>query len=216
MILSLSTYLENFNNSEMYITDSVEEMYSNDKQSIIKLNFLSNFTNTINKNKTFFQFHSKTKDNVFCLPLGVYEESLNNILNVSSTNKSILCSSQYSNSTRLNQTIPNFDFVEYFEYSDNYSYLQNISNSKYVLSPHGINQDCYRHYESMYLSAIPITLKHDKLKHLEDMPVLILDSWDQLSEELLLNSYDTLINKSREKLDMNYWINLIRSCNGTD
>jgi hypothetical protein len=100
--------------------------------------------------------------------------------------------------------------VKYFEKSPRKDFLENLSSSKYVLSPWGFNPDCYRHWESMYLSAIPITLNHPKLEFMKDLPILFINSWDELSEELLETNYDALLNKSREKLDIEYWINLMR------
>jgi hypothetical protein len=108
------------------------------------------------------------------------------------------------------EKIINLPYVTYFEKQSNEEYLKNISSSKYVLSPHGETPDCYRHWESMYLSAIPITLNHPKLNSFKDLPILFLDSWDELSEELLNDRYSEILNKSREKLDINYWIELMK------
>lgn len=203
----------------IYTTSILYRLYDDTKQSIVKIEHLPNFTNTTNKNKLYFQYNCEKTINTQPIPLGITPTTNYNFKNNSdkldTTNKTILCSSQMTESGNRNN-LPNFPFVTYYERSDNLTYLQNIARSKYVLSPHGDYPDCYRHYESMYLSAIPITIRHPKLYFLEDMPVLLLNDWSELTEDLLNSSYDTIINKSREKLDINYWINLMKEPQWTE
>lgn len=193
-------------------TDYLSEYYDDIPENKIKLHNRINFS-SMNPNKTYFELNTVEENNVVCIPLGVMLESLKNIPTVSSFEKSILCSCQISNYTRTNydlEKIMNLPFVKYFPKQSNEEYLQNLANSKYVLSPHGERPDCYRHWESMYVSAIPITLNHPKLNPFKDLPILFLDSWDELSEELLNERYSEILNKSREKLDINYWIELMK------
>lgn len=208
-MITYLTYLKKLRENNIKITSYPDVKYDDIKEPIVNIEDSPKFSNTSNKNKTFFQYDCEKLDNVQPIPFGVFSESYRNISKVSACEKSILCSSQMSNTGDRNN-LPIFHFVTYFEKVSNLNYLQNIAKSKYVLSPHGDYPDCYRHYESMYLSAIPITIRHPKLYFLEDMPVLLLNSWDELSEELLNSSYETILNKSREKLDINYWINLMR------
>lgn len=208
-MITRENYYYKLKNDNIKISEILEARYDNNKESICKISSLINFTNTSNKNKMFFQYDCEKLDNVQPIPLGIQAQSYKNIPKVSACEKTILCSSQFSNTGDRNN-LQNFPFVTYFEKDTNLNYLQNIAKSKYVLSPHGDFPDCFRHYEAMYLSAIPITIRHPKLYFLEDMPVLLLNSWDELSEELLNSSYETILNKSREKLDINYWLNLMR------
>lgn len=209
MIITYENYYNKLTENNLKICEILDKKYDYTKESIIKLVCFENYINTNNNNKKFFQYFCQKSDNVQPIPLGITPTSYRNLQKVSACDKTILCSAQFSN-TGLRQDISTFPFVTYFEKDNNLKYLQNIAKSKYVLSPHGHYPDCYRHYEAMYLSAIPITIRHPELYFLEDMPVLLLNSWDELTEELLISSYDTIINKSREKLDINYWINLMR------
>lgn len=196
-------------------TTTLCSSYDNKKEAIVKIWLEANFNDTSNKNKTFFQYDCEKTDNTQPIPLGVTTESYRNIPKIIPREKTILCSSQFSN-TGSRETLPTFPFVTYFQNQKNIHYLQNIASSKYILSPHGDFPDCFRHYEAMYLSAIPITIRHPKLYFLEDMPVLLLNSWNELTEELLISSYDSIINKSREKLDINYWISLMKDVKWTE
>jgi len=193
-------------------TKYLSEQYDSEKENKIKLHVYQNFSSTA-LNKTYFEINTVENDNIICLPLGVSIQSFYNIPNISAEEKSILCSCQISENTRSKEDlikISNLDYVAYFPKQSNEEYLKNISKSKYVLSPWGDCPDCFRHWESMYLSAIPITLKHPKLNSFKDLPILFLDSWDELSEELLNERYEEILNKPREKLDINYWIELMK------
>lgn len=208
-MISLSNYLKEFQSNNIQIIENTDFIHLDDSP-IVKIYDDINFQNTHNyPNKHFFQRNCVEADNVHCLPLGINHNELNIQKTIDKNlDKSILCSSQYTKSYR--QNIPKFDFVTYFENESNEKYLENISKSKYVISPHGIFPDCYRHWESLYLSAIPITIKHPKLDSFNDLPILFLNSWDELSEELLIKEYDMIINKSREKLNIEYWINKVK------
>lgn len=212
-MLTYVNYFEKLNENSIHMEIFLDKIYDDKKEAITKIEFSNNITNTSNKNKTFFQYDCLKEDNVQPIPLGVTYESFRNISKITNFEKTILCSSQMSY-TGDRESIQTFPFVTYLQKTNNLTYLQNLANSKYVLSPHGEFPDCYRHYESMYLSAIPITIRHPKLYFLEELPVLLLNSWDELTEELLNNSYETILNKSREKLDINYWINIMKQVEG--
>lgn len=214
-MITYLTYLKKLRENNIKITTYPDVKYDDVKESIVKIEDSPRFSNTSNKNKMFFQYDCEKLENVQPIPFGLHPESDRNISKISACDKTILCSSQMSKSGNRN-SLPNFSFVTYFEKEPNKKYLQNIASSKYVLSPHGDYPDCYRHYEAMYLSAIPITIRHPKLYFLEDMPTLLLNDWSELTEDLLNSSYDTIINKSREKLDINYWIDLMKEPKWTE
>ena len=93
------------------------------------------------------------------------------------------------------------------------SYLQDLSNSKYVLSPRGNGLDTHRTWESLLMGAIPI-LKSSPLDPLfEDLPVLIIEDWSEISETFLEKQYEQIKQKTfnREKLFIQYWIDQIKS-----
>jgi hypothetical protein len=210
-MISIQNIINKCLNEKIYLTNYVSEIHKHEYLSVVNIMDDSGFTNAYEyPNKKFFCRNVIEKDNLTCIPIGISTESENNILNTNHQEKSILCSSQYSNLTR-SVNLSGLDFVTYFPKQSNEEYLHNISKSKYVLSPHGFNPDCFRHWESMYLSAIPITLNHPKLNSFKDLPILFLDSWDELSEELLNERYEEILNMSREKLDINYWIDLMKS-----
>lgn len=85
------------------------------------------------------------------------------------------------------------------------------SNFAFVLSPHGNGLDCHRTWEALCLGCIPI-VKTSALDELyTNLPVLIVNSWDEVSSKLLETTISSFSQKSfnYEKLDLKYWVNRI-------
>lgn len=61
-------------------------------------------------------------------------------------------------------------------------YRRALSESKFVLSPAGNGFDCHRTWEAMYLGAIPILRRAHWPFINKNLPVLLLDEWDELLE----------------------------------
>ncbi len=63
-------------------------------------------------------------------------------------------------------------------------YREMVSNSAFVLSPPGNGADCHRTWEAIYLGAIPIVLKkYWPFTHL-NLPVLVVDDWNEIPKEI--------------------------------
>jgi len=81
----------------------------------------------------------------------------------------------------------------------------------FVLSPHGNGLDCVRTFEALCLGCIVI-LKTSCLDHLyEDLPVLIVNSYYDINEELLQNALKEFPLKkyNYDKLYTKYWIDKV-------
>lgn len=88
---------------------------------------------------------------------------------------------------------------------------RNQSKYAFVVSPPGEGLDCHRTWEALCLGCIPILLSSPLDDLFEDLPVLIISSWTDLSRDLL---YKTMLEyKNREfkmeKLNLSYWTNQI-------
>jgi len=84
---------------------------------------------------------------------------------------------------------------------------------QFVISPHGNGLDCHRTYEALALGCYPI-VKTSPIDHLfNDLPVLIVKEWSDVSLELLEKTYEEFKNKSfnMEKMTLEYWNNLINN-----
>jgi len=79
----------------------------------------------------------------------------------------------------------------------NYNYTH---KSDYTISPRGHGVDCHRFFEAIYLDSIPIVKRtntaFDKLFNI--FPCLVIDKWEDVTEELLLQNKELYFNKIQE------------------
>jgi hypothetical protein len=81
----------------------------------------------------------------------------------------------------------------------------------FIISPHGNGLDCHRTWEALILGCIPI-VKTSKLDSLfDELPVLIVNDWSDITLELLNETIIKFkeINFNYHKLTLEYWINKI-------
>lgn len=92
------------------------------------------------------------------------------------------------------------------------SYLQDLSISKFVLSPRGNGLDCHRTWEALLMGAIPIVRSSSLDALFSDLPVLIVENWEMVTETYLEEQYRLLKQKkpNLDKLFIEYWLKLIR------
>jgi hypothetical protein len=88
-----------------------------------------------------------------------------------------------------------------------------INQSKYafVLSPHGNGLDCHRTWEALCLGCIPIVKTSCLDKLYDDLPVLIVNKWNDINEILLgqtILDYQTK-KFNYDKLNLKYWVDKI-------
>lgn len=92
-------------------------------------------------------------------------------------------------------------------------FYKKIYRSKYVLSPEGTGIDCHRIYESIYFNSIPIVKKTNLEYFYINLPVLMIEDWNELTEDFLENNYETYFNLliewktiNSEWTTANFWI----------
>ena len=91
------------------------------------------------------------------------------------------------------------------------------SNYAFVISPHGNGYDCHRTWEALILGCIPI-VKTSAIDVLyEDLPVLIVSDWKDVTIELLHSTIDSYKQKvfNFNKLTLKYWMDMVRRGNHT-
>jgi hypothetical protein len=110
----------------------------------------------------------------------------------------------------LQSIIPN-NIIYYDSGRSIYSYWEECVKYAFVISPHGNGLDCIRTWESLCLGCIVI-VKTSAIDNLyQDLPVLIVNEWNDINDELLNKTIYEFSNRSfnMEKLTMNYWIDKI-------
>lgn len=91
-------------------------------------------------------------------------------------------------------------------------YLRDMATYKFVISPHGAGLDCHRTWEALLLGCIPIVKKSCLDVLYEGLPVLIVDDWNQVTEDFLEQKYQEMSQQKYQldRLYIDYWIRLIR------
>jgi hypothetical protein len=86
-----------------------------------------------------------------------------------------------------------------------------MSKYSFVLSPYGNGYDCHRTWEALCLGCIPIVRAPHFKQLFEDLPVLNVKEWSDVTQELLENTIREFKTKTfnYDKLKLQYWINLM-------
>jgi len=92
-------------------------------------------------------------------------------------------------------------------------FLQYLIDSYAVLSPRGNGLDCHRTWETLYLGSIPIVRTSCLDPSLQNLPVIIVQDWHELTFEYLKENITRIqkMNYSYEELTLEYWLTLIDS-----
>ena len=96
---------------------------------------------------------------------------------------------------------------------DQEQYLLELQHYKFVLSPPGNGPDAHRTWEALMMGCIPIVLKGPFDEMYSGLPVLMLESWDELTPRTLEQAYTRLRFGQQtftfDKLFTPYWFRLI-------
>jgi len=85
---------------------------------------------------------------------------------------------------------------------------KNMTNFAFVLSPFGNGMDCHRTWETLCLGGIPILCAPNFRKMFEGLPVLIVNNWSDITQELLEITVQDFQNKmwNWEKMRLESWV----------
>lgn len=94
-----------------------------------------------------------------------------------------------------------------------YTCYKNQSEFAFVLSPSGNGLDCHRTWEALVMGCIPIVLSSGLNPLFDELPVLIIERWSDVTQELLDKTVNEFKDKTfnYEKLHLKYWVDMINS-----
>jgi hypothetical protein len=94
-----------------------------------------------------------------------------------------------------------------------HNFLSDIRNHTFVLCPRGNGIDTHRLWETLYMGSIPIVKRYIGLKEFTDLPILMIDDWSNITEDLLRATAQDFVSRtwSMEKLKFSYWKQRIQS-----
>ncbi len=133
------------------------------------------------------------------------------------TSKTICVYCNYDTSTSNKRKNPGLESLarEVFAYNPGrkpfHEYIYDLAHSSFVVSPPGNGPDCHRTWEALYLGAIPIVTRSTIIELYQDLPVLIIDDWAEVTLEKLAQFLQD--SKSRaynlQKLYADYWFDML-------
>lgn len=96
---------------------------------------------------------------------------------------------------------------KFFPFEEYNHFLDEILEHKFMICPQGHGIDCHRNWECLYLRRVPVMKDHSYFRRLmAGFPVLFVDDWPQVTEELL-NASEHLFEQAQKmdlfKLDLN-------------
>lgn len=93
------------------------------------------------------------------------------------------------------------------------AYLTDLGQSMFVLSPRGNGLDCHRTWETLLMGAYPIVRTSFLDPMYDNLPVVIINDWEEIDEQFLQERYEEFQSRSfqMEKVYLDYWLNKIES-----
>lgn len=87
------------------------------------------------------------------------------------------------------------------------------SEYSFVISPHGNGLDCHRTWEALILGCIVIVKTSGLDPLYNDLPVLIVNDWQDVNKNLLEDTIDNFKEKqfNYSKLSLDFWMNKIKT-----
>lgn len=140
-----------------------------------------------------------------------------------------LCYLNFNPNTNPNERIPIYQQLkdkpwattEFGQNGQNYTnYVNQIYNHTFVLCPEGNHAGhtdstgatgSHRLWECLYLNSIPIIRKGPQSLLFNDLPIVFIDDWKQITESFLQKQYEIIQTTvwNTFKLNMSYWKELI-------
>lgn len=91
-------------------------------------------------------------------------------------------------------------------------YLSDLSHTLFVPSPPGNGLDCHRTWEALLMGCYPIVLSSTLNPLYEDLPVVIVQNWEEATDEFLSKKLEEFKSRTwtTEKLYAPYWFDKVR------
>lgn len=169
--------------------------------------------------KKWFLVNSMTKhDSIQGIPLGVGKDAASQIYNVASEGieKQEYVYANWQNHTLersdlknfLIQTNPSWCTIrhEAIGFED---YLRELARHMFVFCPEGNGIDCYRLLEAIYLGCTPIVKRSPTTEYLEDLPIMMVDSFYDVNLSMLKKYSNMVVShlepRNVDKAKLSYW-----------
>lgn len=86
--------------------------------------------------------------------------------------------------------------------------LELTASARFVLCPRGNGVDTHRVWEALYLGSVPIVKRCSVMSHFDDMGILFVDDWEDVTDDLLDGHIQVVPSR---RIWMDYWRGVILS-----
>ena len=90
-------------------------------------------------------------------------------------------------------------------------YMQTMTTYKFALAPPGRGIDTHRCWEALMVGTIPIVMSSSINELYQDLPVVVVEDWNVVTEEFLHKKYDEIQKSTYDfkKVYCDYWVKKI-------
>ena len=127
-------------------------------------------------------------------------------------NKRQQCADSFINKTYVtNNAVNHVDYIGDIKEYDR-KYFNIMLDHLFIACPEGYGVDTHRFWETLYMGRYPVVLHNRVNDAFSDLPVLILNKWEDFEKEYLI-FLERIKNKkfSYKKLTQEYWIDRINN-----
>ena len=195
----MSKFIESIPNLKMWFGQNINCINSRITSLPIGLENTKNWTKFSKKDLLYSSNKNITPEKLIYANFSLY----------TNPSERLSCYELVRNSSFITDKCANQVTQEYYQ-----NWIEDVCDHHYVLCPRGNGIDTHRLWETLYLGRIPITTRNFNTKFYENLPILLVDNWSEITEELLNDKLEFFSNKSNFDLDllkMSYWRNEILS-----
>jgi hypothetical protein len=88
------------------------------------------------------------------------------------------------------------------------NFLCEVMDHHFVMCPRGNGIDTHRLWEILYTGRVPVVKRDNNSRYYEDLPILFVDSYEQVTREFLeskMPEFSDLSKFNLEKLKISWW-----------
>ena len=97
------------------------------------------------------------------------------------------------------------------EKKDIEEYERDLLTSNFVLCPEGNGIDTHRVWEALYSGSIPIVRNRDTFKNFNSFPILLVNNFYDITDQILKKYLNDLNVYDFKELDFNYWVEYLKN-----
>ena len=90
-------------------------------------------------------------------------------------------------------------------------YERDLLTSNFVLCPEGNGIDTHRVWEALYSGSIPIVRNRDTFKNFNSFPILLVNNFYDITDQILKKYLNDLNVYDFKELDFNYWVEYLKN-----